>query len=139
MIVALPNQQGGVCKTTLALDFAGERAREGKHVVLIDADPQGTALDRSEQRASQHPTLASRYRRDDVEPPEMAGRPVARTWALWRQPGEGIRWTLILEPFGSIALRRPLGEWFSTCLGVDEHSEQTRSANELRRREMEVE
>ena len=53
MIVALLNQKGGVGKTTLALHLAGEWARQGRRVILVDADPQGSALDWSEQRAKE--------------------------------------------------------------------------------------
>jgi chromosome partitioning protein len=51
MIIALLNQKGGVGKTTLALHLAGEWAGRGDRVTLVDADPQGSALDWSEQRA----------------------------------------------------------------------------------------
>lgn len=50
MIVALLNQKGGVGKTTLALHLAGQWARQGQRITLIDADPQGSSLDWSQQR-----------------------------------------------------------------------------------------
>jgi chromosome partitioning protein len=51
VIIALLNQKGGVGKTTLALHLAGHWASQGKRVIVVDADPQGSALDWSEQRA----------------------------------------------------------------------------------------
>lgn len=51
MIVALLNQKGGTGKTTLALHLAGQWAREGRRGLLVDADPQGSALDWAAQRA----------------------------------------------------------------------------------------
>ena len=51
MIVALLNQQGAVGRTTLALHLADEWAREGKRVLLINADPQRSTLQCAEQRA----------------------------------------------------------------------------------------
>lgn len=50
MIVALLNQKGGVGKTTLALHLAGAWSAQGRRVLVIDADPQGSALDWAEQR-----------------------------------------------------------------------------------------
>jgi chromosome partitioning protein len=53
MIVALLNQKGGVGKTTLATHVAGELAMRGQHVVLLDADPQGSSLDWTQRRSQQ--------------------------------------------------------------------------------------
>lgn len=45
MIVSLLNQKGGVGKTTLAVHIATALALRGRRVLLVDADPQGSALD----------------------------------------------------------------------------------------------
>ena len=53
MIFAFLNQKGGVGKTTLATHIAGELAMRGLHVILLDADPQGSSLDWTQRRSQQ--------------------------------------------------------------------------------------
>ena len=49
-VIALLNQKGGAGKTTLATHLAGELALQGSCVTLLDADPQGSALDWAQRR-----------------------------------------------------------------------------------------
>jgi chromosome partitioning protein len=44
MIIGVLNQKGGVGKTTVAVNLASCFSRAGRRVLLVDADPQGSAL-----------------------------------------------------------------------------------------------
>ncbi len=45
MILSVINQKGGVGKTTLAISMSSAFAARQQRVLLVDADPQGSALD----------------------------------------------------------------------------------------------
>lgn len=53
MRIAFVNQKGGVGKTTLAINVAGCMAQQGYKVLLVDADPQQSALDWSGVRSGE--------------------------------------------------------------------------------------
>lgn len=57
MIISLLNQKGGVGKTTLAVHLAMGLAQKGVRILLVDADPQGSALSWSANREGESPFL----------------------------------------------------------------------------------
>lgn len=50
MIIGVLSQKGGVGKTTIAVNLAATFAKSGLRVLLVDADPQGSALQWSAAR-----------------------------------------------------------------------------------------
>ena len=52
-VISILNQKGGVGKTTIAVHLATAFARKKRRVLLVDADPQGSALDWAAARHGQ--------------------------------------------------------------------------------------
>ncbi len=57
MIVTISNQKGGVGKSTVAVNLASCFAGDGKDVLLVDADEQGSALDWRAERPQRMPQV----------------------------------------------------------------------------------
>ena len=69
-VLAIANQQGGVGKTTTAINLGTALAAIGEHVLIVDLDPQGNAstglgIERKSRRTSTYDVLtgAARHKR----------------------------------------------------------------------------
>ena len=64
--ILVGSQKGGAGKSTLAVNIAAELAKQGRDVVLLDADRQGTASIWCHERDSELPAVHCVQRYDDV-------------------------------------------------------------------------
>jgi chromosome partitioning protein len=75
MIIATTGQKGGSGKTTVALNIADELHRRGHKTLLIDADPQASAI------------TAAGWRPEDMDGPDIVSNPaiLQGTWKAARK------------------------------------------------------
>lgn len=57
-VIAVVSQKGGVGKSTLAVHLATEAVAQGKRVLLLDLDPQGSAMEWANRRGDRPPDVS---------------------------------------------------------------------------------
>src|SRR5664279_5617787 len=57
-VIALISQKGGVGKSTLAVHLATEANAQGQRVLLLDLDPQGSAMEWANRRGDRPPDVS---------------------------------------------------------------------------------
>jgi cellulose biosynthesis protein BcsQ len=92
-VVAVVNLKGGVGKTTTVLNLAGFAGRNGKRVLAIDTDPQGSLSEAFAQRARSLDgvRVPSRFPNVDRVPATLALEAVLQSAIPW----EGCEYVLL--------------------------------------------
>ena len=75
--IAFLSQKGGSGKTTLAVHIAVAAQGAGERVVLIDTDPQSSALAWAQARKAEHPSCTNPRRPDSRNCSRRPGRRTA--------------------------------------------------------------
>ena len=57
-VIAIVSQKGGVGKSTLAVHLAAEANTQGQRVLLLDLDPQGSAMEWASRRGDRPPDVS---------------------------------------------------------------------------------
>ena len=57
-VLAIVSQKGGVEKSTIAVHLAAEAQAQGQRVLLLDLDPQGSAMEWANRRGDQPPDVS---------------------------------------------------------------------------------
>jgi chromosome partitioning protein len=57
-VIAIVSQKGGVGKSTLAVHLAAEANSQGQRVLLLDLDPQGSAMEWASRRGDRPPDVS---------------------------------------------------------------------------------
>jgi chromosome partitioning protein len=57
-VIAIVSQKGGVGKSTLAVHLATEAVAQGRRVLLLDLDPQGSAMEWANRRGDRPPDVS---------------------------------------------------------------------------------
>jgi chromosome partitioning protein len=92
-VISVLNQKGGVGKTTIAVHLARELQLMGNDVVLVDSDPQGSAVDWAASRDNQPLTVVTIDRPAHLKEREILRRVGPRDYVVIDGPPRLKEWT----------------------------------------------